>query len=358
MTRKPRIALLYGGRSAEHDVSIMSAGNVVRAIDATRYELVPIGVGRNGKWFLVDLADGGALPAVPDAGTEVSLLPGGKGRLLAIPDSGAPRELAPVDLLFPVLHGPFGEDGAVQGLAQVASVPFVGSGILGSAAAMDKDAAKRLMRDAGLPVARSMTVRPGEQVDFASIAGLLGLPVFVKPASQGSSVGVSRAGSREEYVAALAEAFRHDDKVLVEEFVQAREIEFGVLEHVDGTLSVSVPGEIVPAKSHGFYSYEAKYIDADGAALRIPATLPGGLREELQDMARRAFRALDCEGMARVDFFVKTDGSVLVNEVNTIPGFTNISMYPKAFEASGTLYATLVDRLIDHAFARSRRQAG
>ncbi|MEJ6783507.1 D-alanine--D-alanine ligase family protein [Aminobacter sp. Piv2-1] len=357
MTKRPRIAVLFGGRSAEHDVSIMSASNVVKAIDQARYEVVPIGISRDGRWLLAELDQEGALPpAVPESGTEVSLLPGGKGRLVALPQDQAPFELPRIDVLFPVLHGPFGEDGAVQGLAEVADVPYVGCGVLGSANAMDKDTAKRLMKEAGLPVARGLTVHAGERPAFEAVKATLGLPVFVKPARQGSSVGVSKAETPEQLETALAEAFRHDRKVLIEEFVAGREVEFAVLEAPDGSISVSVPGEIVPAASHGFYTYEAKYIDADGAALRIPAELPDGATAKLQEVARGAFLALGCESMARVDFFVKSDGSALVNEVNTIPGFTNISMYPKTMAASGVSYPDLVGRLIEHAVARWKRQ--
>lgn len=358
MTTRLRIAVLFGGRSAEHDVSILSASNVVKAIDVSKYEVVPIGISRLGKWLLLELDKHGALPkSVPDSGTEVALLPGGNGRLVAVPEGKAPFELPRIDVLFPVLHGPFGEDGTVQGLAEVAGVPFVGCGVLGSAVAMDKDVAKRLLKEAGLPVAGSVTVRAGDPASFETISKDLGSPVFVKPARQGSSVGVSKASAAEEFQAALAEALRHDRKVLVEEFVNGREIELGVLENVDGTLTVSLPGEIVPAASHGFYTYEAKYIDADGAALRVPAALSDDATRQLQDMSRRAFLALGCEGMARVDFFVRADGSALLNEVNTIPGFTNISMYPKVLGASGIAYGALVGQLIEHAIERARRQA-
>ncbi|MEP9372177.1 D-alanine--D-alanine ligase family protein [Mesorhizobium sp. KR1-2] len=356
MTSRPRVAVLFGGRSAEHEVSILSASNVVKAIDAATYEVVPIGIGRDGRWFLTSIGPDGALPKVPEGGTEVSLLPGGKGRLVAVPNGGAPFELPKIDVLFPVLHGPFGEDGTVQGLAEVANVPYVGCGVLGSANAMDKDGAKRLMKEAGLPVARAVTVHAGERPSFDAVKAELGLPVFVKPARQGSSVGVSKVETAAQFQAALDEAFRHDRKVLVEEFIAGREVEFAVLEQVDGTLIASVPGEIVPAASHGFYTYDAKYVDADGAALRIPAELPEAATRALQEIARKAFLALGCEGMARVDFFVRADGSALVNELNTIPGFTNISMYPKTLAASGIAYPDLVGRLIEHAVARWQRQ--
>ena len=357
MSSRRRIAVLFGGRSAEHDVSLLSASNVVKAIDASKYEIVPIGINRAGKWFLLALDSDGRLPkSIPDRGVEVSLVPGGKGRLVAISEDGAASEIPPVDILFPVLHGLFGEDGSVQGLAEVAGLPFVGCGVLGSAVAMDKDIAKRLLREAGLPVARSMTVRADENPTFETASKALGSPVFVKPARQGSSVGVSKAGDADAFRTALADALLHDSKVLVEEFVEGREIEFGVLENPDGGLFVSVPGEISPAASHGFYTYEAKYIDAHGAALRVPADVSVATMRQLQDMALRAFKALGCEGMARVDFFLRADGSALLNEVNTIPGFTNISMYPKVLGASGVPYHKLVDRLIDHALERARRQ--
>lgn len=358
MASKLRIAVLFGGRSAEHDVSIMSASNVVKAIDTSRYEIVPIGVGRDGRWYLAELDRDGLLPkAVPEGGTEVALLPGGRGRLVALSPGGAAFELPRVSVLFPILHGPFGEDGTVQGLAEVADVPYVGCGVLGSANSMDKDVAKRLMKEAGLPVARARTVHAREACSFQAMEAELGLPVFVKPARQGSSVGVSKVETAEQLDAALAEAFKYDRKVLIEEFVAGREIEFAVLEQLDGSLFVSVPGEIMPAASHGFYSYEAKYLDADGAVLRIPAGLPKTTIATLQAIARSAFLALGCESMARVDFFVRTDGSALVNEVNTIPGFTDISMYPKTMAVSGVPYSELVDRLIEHAVARWKHRA-
>lgn len=356
MTSKRRIAVLFGGRSAEHEVSLLSANNVVKAIDTQKYEIVPIAITRAGQWLLVELEDGTLPKTVPAQGSEVSLLPGGKGRLLVLPQSGAPHELPPIDVVFPVLHGPFGEDGSVQGLAEVANIAFVGCGILGSAAAMDKDIAKRLLKEAGLPVARGVTVQFGETPSFDDIARELGTPVFIKPARQGSSVGVGKAATGQAFDVAMSEAFKHDRKVIVEEFVEAREIEFGVLEHSDGTLTVSVPGEIAPAAAHGFYTYEAKYIDADGAALSIPANLPEPVVKDLQNMAARAFHALACEAMARVDFFLRPDMSAVINEVNTIPGFTNISMYPKTLGASGIPYPELVDRLIQHALDRASHQ--
>jgi D-alanine-D-alanine ligase len=259
-----------------------------------------------------------------------------------------------VDVVFPVLHGPFGEDGTVQGVAEIAGVPYVGSGVLGSAAAMDKDVAKRLMRDAGLPIARFLSFVRGDKPAFEAVVAELGRPVFVKPARLGSSVGVSKAGTAQEFAEAIAEAFQHDRKILVEEFVRGREIECGVLEDEDGSLTASPPGEIVPSNRHGFYTYEAKYLDDEGAAIKVPADLPHEASDKVRRLSIEAFRALGCESMARIDFFLREDGGLIVNEVNTLPGFTNISMYPKVMEALGISYSELVDRLIRHALARAR----
>jgi D-alanine-D-alanine ligase len=334
----------------------MSAGNVFRALDPARYDVLPIGVTRSGTWLLCS-TEGGKFPtAVPVSGPRVALIPGGSGRLAILPetDGASPDLTRAVDVLFPVLHGPFGEDGTVQGLAEIAGVAYVGSGVLGSAAAMDKDVAKRLMRDGGLPIARFVSFSHGDAPDYEAVVAELGRPVFVKPARLGSSVGISKAGTREEFAEAIAEAFRHDRKILVEEFVRGREIECGVLEGEDGSLTASLPGEIVPSNRHGFYTYEAKYLDEQGAAVKVPADLSRDVSDKVRKLAVEAFRALGCEGLARIDFFLREDGKLVVNEVNTLPGFTNISMYPKVFEAMGVSYAELVDRLIRHALARAR----
>lgn len=351
MTDKTRVAILYGGRSAEHDVSRLSAANVLKAIDRTRYEIVPIAISRDGRWLLQQSAAGdGAGAPVSEDGVEVALLPGGRGRLVAVSRDGTQPD--PVDVVFPVLHGPFGEDGSVQGYAEVADVAYVGCGILASAAAMDKDVAKRLMREAGLAVARSVTLHRNDVSSFQEIAGALGLPFFAKPARQGSSFGVSKVSDRDGFRQAVETAFRYDGKALIEEFVEGREIECSVLQRADGTLTVSLPGEIIPAGKHGFYTYEAKYLDADGAVVKVPADVPAAVADRAREMARQAFQALGCEAMARVDFFLRADGSLLVNEVNTLPGFTDISMYAKALAASGIGYSQTIDVLIEHALAR------
>lgn len=351
--KRLRIGVLFGGRSAEHEVSMLSAANVMAALDPAKYDAVPIFVTREGQWLLSRFQNGAL--ATPSSGTEICLVPGGHGRLLSIPASGSPYPLPALDILFPVLHGLHGEDGAVQGLAEVACVPLAGCGILGSATALDKDIAKRLLKAAGVPVARSVTIDEAAPPSLADLEDRLGLPLFIKPARQGSSVGVAKVNGSQEFDRALSEAFQHDSKLLAEEFVRGREIEFSVLESPSGELFVSRPGEIVPAESHGFYNYNAKYIDENGAALIVPAELPLEVENAMRDVAAKAFRALGCDGMARVDFFLMPDMNFLINELNTIPGFTNISMYAKAMAASGVSYPEVIDRLVAHGLARAGR---
>ncbi|MDQ0509974.1 D-alanine--D-alanine ligase family protein [Ancylobacter amanitiformis] len=355
MTHRPdaaplRLAVLFGGRSPEHDVSVMSATNVMLTLDPARYDALPVYVTREGAWLLSAFAEGRL--ARPETGTELCLVPGGRGRLLALPADGPAHELAPIDMLFPVLHGMHGEDGSVQGLAEVARVPLVGCGILGSVTALDKDIAKRLLRAAGIDTARSVTIHESAPPTFGDVEAELGLPMFIKPARQGSSIGVSKVETADAFAAALAEGFKYDRKLLAEAFIRGREIECSVLEDPAGGLFVSRPGEIVPGEAHGFYSYDAKYIDADGALIKVPAELPQGLEGRLREVAAAAFRAVGCDGMARVDFFVTDEGDVLLNELNTIPGFTDISMYAKAMAASGVPYAEVIDRLVEHGLAR------
>lgn len=351
--KRLRIGVLFGGRSAEHEVSLLSATNVMRALEPAKYDAVPIFVTREGQWLLSQFKDGAL--ATPSDGTQLCLVPGGQGRMLAIPAKDAPHDLPDIDILFPVLHGLHGEDGAVQGLAEVARVPLAGCGILGSAAALDKDVAKRLLKAAGVPVARSVTIEDGAVPPLTALEDQLGLPLFIKPAPQGSSVGVAKVNGSQEFERALADAFQHDRKLLAEEFIRGREIEFSVLESPDGELFVSRPGEIVPAESHGFYNYNAKYVDENGAALMVPAQLPPEVEAAMSAMAAKAFRAVGCDAMARIDFFLMPDMTFVVNELNTIPGFTDISMYAKAMAASGVSYPEVIDRLVAHGLARARR---
>jgi D-alanine-D-alanine ligase len=353
--KKIRVGIVFGGRSAEHEVSLQSAKNVLEALDRGKYEPVLIGIDREGRWRLDEKTAGlfesaRPLPALSvDSPREVALAARGEqSRLL---DLSGGRELGKLDVVFPVLHGPYGEDGSVQGLCRLANMPCVGAGILGSAVGMDKDVMKRLLRDAGIPIARFVTIlRGGPAPDFAALKSLLGTPLFVKPANLGSSVGISRVGSEQEYRTALSAAWEYDSKVVVEECIVGREIECAVLGNSDPR--ASVPGEIVTGGGHSFYDYEAKYIDEKGAELRIPAPLDASVAEQVRALALRAFTVLCCEGMARVDMFVKDDSEVLVNEINTIPGFTRISMYPKLWEATGIPYPQLIDRLISLAMER------
>lgn len=369
MAERIRIGVLYGGRSSEHEVSIQSATNVIAALDRARYDVLPIHVGRDGRWLVGSLEGDGKSLTRPEAGEPIALVPGGRGRLVVaremVPAGSGPAAsvVAPaaLDVLFPVLHGIGGEDGSVQGHAEVAGVAYVGCSILGSAAALDKEMTKRLLSAAGLPVANSVTIRKdGTDIPaFDAIAADLGLPIFVKPVRQGSSVGVSKVADAAAYAAALELGFAHDARLLAEEAIPGREIELSVIEDpAGGDLFVSRPGEIVTAAGHGFYSYDAKYIDAAGARIEVPAAIDVRLEERLKELAAKVFRAVGCEGMARVDFFVTREDRIVVNEVNTIPGFTDISMFPKALMASGFSYAQILDRLIDHALERGRRAAG
>jgi D-alanine-D-alanine ligase len=359
--KKIRVGIVFGGRSAEHEVSLQSAKNVLEALDRQKYDPVLIGIDREGRWRLDEqtrtlFESARPLPNLTaDSPREVALVARGEqSRLLDLSDD---HELGKLDVVFPVLHGPYGEDGSVQGLCRLANMPCVGAGILGSAVGMDKDVMKRLLRDAGIPIARFVTLFRGKPApDFASLKAELGTPLFVKPANLGSSVGISRVASEKELRVALAAAFEYDTKIVVEECIIGREIECAVLGNADP--QASIPGEIVTGGGHSFYDYEAKYLDEKGAVLRIPAPLDGPVAEKVRSLARQAFIVLCCEGMARVDMFVKDTGEVLVNEINTIPGFTKISMYPKLWEASGISYSELVDRLITLAIERHAAERG
>jgi D-alanine-D-alanine ligase len=356
MKRKLRVAVLFGGKSAEHEISLISARNIVEAMDKKKYKIIAIGIDKDGRWFLDERArllsaPGRAQIARLAQRNRTAVVPG--AARMSIVRVLPPRGLGSVDVVFPVLHGPFGEDGTVQGLLKTANVPFVGAGILGSAVGMDKDVMKRLFRDAEIPTANFLAFARDsvKQINFTQVTRTLGLPLFVKPANLGSSVGISKVQNRRQFDAAVKEAFRFDDKILVEEFVRGREIECAVLGNADPI--ASLPGEIIT--HHDFYSYDAKYIDEKGAQLVIPAKLSPAAVRTVRRMAIQAFEALCCEGMARVDFFLRPDGKALVNEINTIPGFTKVSMYPKLWEASGIPYSRLIDRLIELALERFRK---
>ncbi|MEN3346440.1 MAG: D-alanine-D-alanine ligase [Bradyrhizobium sp.] len=358
---KTRVAILFGGRSAEHDVSRASAANVLRALDPDRYEATAIGITRDGRWIVASAGNGartgGGALTIPDDGPRLALLPGGQGRALVIEGQAhGVQELPSFDVVFPVLHGPNGEDGTVQGALELSDVAYVGSRVIGSAAAMDKDFAKRLMREAGLPVVPGIVMSATAPISYdAAVSALGSQEVFVKPANMGSSVGVSKARNAGEFDACCRLAFRFDGKILVEQCVTPiREVECSVLEDADGRVRASELGEIVPSDKHGFYSYDAKYLDADGALLRVPADVPAAIADRIRALAIRTFGVLGCEGMARIDFFLHGE-EAYVNEANTLPGFTNISMYPRLWEASGLPQPELMDVLIGHAMARQQR---
>lgn len=347
-----RIMILFGGRSEEHDVSILSATNVLAALNPEKFDPVPVYVGPDGVWRPSAYAQGSL--SLPTEGPRVCPVPGGQGQIVSFSAGGETTMHPRVDAIFPVLHGQWGEDGSVPGVAAVARIPLVGCGILGSANALDKEFAKRLLKEAGLPTARSLTLRQESPEPFDVVRETLGIPFFLKPATQGSSVGVGKISTHDDYRAVLERGFALDTKMIAEEFIDGREIECAVLENPDTSLFVSRPGEIVPSAAHGFYTYDAKYIDSDGADLRVPADLAAEREAAIRSMAQEAFRAVGCDGMARVDFFLKADGGLVVNELNTIPGFTNISMYSKVMAVSGIGYSALIERLIEHGLERFR----
>lgn len=361
---RPRVALVFGGRSDEHAISCATAASVLRAIDRDRYDVLPVGITRDGRWVLVDddpealeIRDG-HLPAVPDTGRVVMVPLGGVDRLLRVvePD-GTTTELGEVDVVFPLLHGPFGEDGTIQGLLEMADIRYVGCGVLASAAMMDKHVMKVLFGSAGLPVGPYTVITDlawrRDRDACLQEARSLRFPVFVKPARAGSSVGVYKVDRPEELEAAVDKARDHDPKVVVEQGIVGREVECGVLQG-RGTAAprVSVPGEVTVLGEHEFYSFEAKYLDADNVRICAPADVSDAVRERMAEIATTAFEVAGCEGLARVDCFVTEDGEVLINEINTMPGFTPFSMYPLAWAASGVSYPELVDELVQLGLER------
>lgn len=356
---RTRVAVLFGGRSSEHAISCVSAGSVLSALDHERYDVIPIGITREGRWVLPAddqrlSLDGGELPEVTGGrGVVLAPDPTATGLQVLDPADGV-RALDGVDVVFPVLHGTFGEDGTVQGLLEMAGLPYVGSGVFASAAAMDKAHMKAMLRAAGLPVGPYATLRPGEGLTDAD-RELLTLPVFVKPARGGSSVGITRVEDWSAIEAAVTLAREYDTKVVVEQGVIGREVECGVLATPDGgPVEASCPAEIHLAEGYAFYDFQAKYLDG-ATSFDVPAELPDAVTAEVQCLAVAAFEALDCEGLARVDFFIRPDGQVVLNEVNTMPGFTPVSMFPRMWAASGVDYPALVERLVRLAMERGVR---
>ena len=365
--KKIRVGVLYGGRSGEHEVSLRSAASVIKNLDREKFIAVPIAITKEGKWLLQDLEyiiKGGDSLLIDQKAPQVLLSTNPKDsseRTLISVEKGE-KECQQLDVFFPVIHGPLCEDGTIQGLMELAEVAYVGCGVLASSVGMDKEVAKRLARDVGLPIVPFVLVRRGEWKRNSSlysgrIATELSYPVFVKPVNMGSSVGVHKVKDKEFLKAAMDDAFKYDTKVLVEQAIDAREIEVAVLENQeeDGEPLTTIPGEITP--NHEFYSYEAKYLDDKGAGLYIPAKLDVQQAKEVQRIAKEAFTVLQGEGMARADFFLdRQSGKFYFNEVNTIPGFTSISMYPKLWEASGLSYKALLTRLIELATSRQNRK--
>ncbi len=350
MKRKIRVAVIFGGKSAEHRISLLSSRSVLENLDRGRYDITRIGIDIKGQWFI----HGEDYLENPDDPDSISLKENvHKAALvpdinkLLIYDLHDKKLLEPVDVVFPVLHGPYGEDGTVQGLFKMMGVPFVGCDVLGSAICMDKVITKKLLQHAGIPTPSFLyyTKEQERLIKYDGISAKLGVPFFIKPASLGSSVGISKVSSEANFSNALITAFNYDEKIIIEEGISGREIECSVLGNT--TLIASVPGEIIA--NDEFYSYNAKYIDPDGAVLSYPALLDVSVAERIRELAMEAFQALCCKGMARVDFFLREDGTLFVNELNTIPGFTKISMYPKLMEITGIDYHRLLDRLIDLA---------
>lgn len=364
-TRKVRVAVVFGGRSSEHAISCVTAGSVLQAIDPERYDVVPIGIATDGRWVLesgdpellrITAAD--RLPRVDGERAAIALAPDRDSTALVVSEpSRAPYALGDVDVVFPLLHGPWGEDGTIQGMFEMAGVRYVGSGVLASAVSMDKAYMKVVLAAAGLPVMPSVTVTQREwDADPAACrarAAELGYPLFLKPARGGSSIGISKAHDEAGLDAGIEEALRHDPKVLVEVSAEgAREVECGVLQRLDGSAETSLPAELRVGGDHEFYDFEAKYLPGQSTEIDIPADLDPEVSARLRELAAQAFEAAGCEGLARVDFFVMPDGSLVVNELNTMPGFTPTSMFPQMWAASGLDYPALVDRLIQLALAR------
>ncbi|KPC67149.1 D-alanine--D-alanine ligase family protein [Streptomyces chattanoogensis] len=368
-SHKPRVAVVFGGRSSEHGISVVTAGAVMRAIDREKYDVLPIGITTDGRWALTaddpermaiadrQLPTVAALAESTEGGVVLPVDPTNREIVYTEPGS-VPKALGEVDVVFPVLHGPYGEDGTLQGLLELSGVPYVGSGVLASAVGQDKDYMKRVFTSFGLPVGPYEVIRPREweqdpaaaRKKIVDFAGDHGWPLFVKPARAGSSIGITKVDDLAGLDDAIEEARRHDPKVIVEALLRGREIECGVLEFEDGPRA-SVPAEIPPVTAHDFYDFEAKYIDsADGI---VPAPLTPEQTAEVQRLAVEAFEAASCEGLVRSDFFLQDNGEFVINEINTLPGFTPISMYPRMWQESGVSYPELIDRLLQAALTRS-----
>lgn len=349
---KKTVALIFGGKSAEHEVSLRSARNIADALDKDKFTPMLVGISKEGSWYrfpdnkiftentkIVD----SELPASAEPVALVSLK--GKPVLYSLKDHSETN----IDIAFPIMHGTMGEDGTIQGLFKMVQVPFVGCGVWGSAAGMDKEVMKRLLQEAQIPNAKYLLLTPFKNTSYDEVTSKLGSPFFIKPANAGSSVGVHKIKSEADFAVKLKDAFQFDTKVLAEEFIQGREVEISVMGH-NHAPEASLPGEIIP--QHEFYSYEAKYLDDNGALLKIPAEITGESLQKMQSLAKKTYQVMGCDGLTRVDFFLRPNGEFYINEINTIPGFTKISMYPKMWEATGLSYKDLITKLITLGFEK------
>jgi D-alanine-D-alanine ligase len=343
---KIKVAIIYGGRSVEHDISLLSAKNILDNIDREKFEVTLIGINKKGSWFLLDnfnepISSGSPLSLQLDAQNPAFIC--------------AETQITP-DVVFPVLHGTDGEDGSIQGLLQTFRIPFVGSGVLGSSASMDKLLAKRVMASAGLPVAKfiDLGLNEWQSIQYAAVVAELGLPLIVKPVNLGSSVGVSKVSNESEFITALEDAFRYDNSLLIEEFIEAREVECAIIGNEKALASVA--GEVVLSTNYDFYSFVAKYKDANSAKIAIPAEMPEETHARIKELSLKAYKLLNCKDLSRVDLFVRDNGDVFINEINTIPGFTNISMFPSLMKHEGIEYTTLITKLLDLAMERFQKE--
>ncbi|GHT48805.1 D-alanine--D-alanine ligase [Spirochaetia bacterium] len=353
---KKKVGILFGGKSAEHEVSLQSAKNVIAALDKNKYDAVLIGIAKDGTWllenedFLINESDPKNIKLKTDC-DHCALVPAGRGRICNLTKPG--NDVF-VDVVFPILHGPCGEDGSVQGLLKLADVPFVGSGVLGSAICMDKEIMKSVLSSARIPIGKYMVLKEGGELpSYNAVKKELGEPCFVKPASMGSSIGVEKIHNEGEYKKFVDAAFNFDNKIILEEFIDGREIECAVLGNDNP--KASLPGEVKPVAE--FYSYSAKYLDAKAAIIEVPAVLSEETVQQIQELAIKTFKELSADGLSRVDFFLQKDGKILVNEINTMPGFTKISMYPKMWNVSGISYSDLISRLIDLSFEKYKNDS-
>ncbi len=339
---------MFGGQSAEHNISLQSAQNIIKAINKKKYNLTLIKITKQGKWLLISNKQISISKNNLKKYHQVTFIPGGKGRIFNLSQG---KIIKKIDVVFPILHGPFGEDGTVQGLLKLAVAPFIGADVLGSAVGMDKDVMKRLLRDACIPIGKFLTIRKNDNIpSYNFITKNIGMPCFVKPARLGSSIGINKVINKDELYSAIKKAFQYDDKILIEEFIDGREIECAILE--SNKLIASVPGEIIT--KHSFYSYKAKYTDKNGTKLIIPAKVSKRVAKNIQSLSIKIFQILSCRSLARIDFFLTKDNKIFVNEINTMPSFTKNSMYPKLLKASGISYTNLIDKLIQNALKHSK----